>query len=499
MFRCNLALVILLNGYQREHTIQNGVKCESVNTALAFALMPTNTRSHRYFSSVAIKDEHLMPSSSNRVSQLSNMPFSVGVRERVSLAQYIGEGPEDSEDSMNRNQSSEPVYYDDFDFSPGTNSNVDANVPQNAKEGVSEDSETQSETLSTLFQKSRDEDEDRNARIIQNWENGNWKCRGFSLDKFNPVPMVTGDSAVDDDGGDGNDTTSGAGESVPNANNNDIKIASDDEQRIEISQITFDETALGPGFGTTSETIAVGRTDGTVYIVQLGDEYLTKFKAVPKVSIGGNWDDEGGDEDGVNDAASSAKIEMEMVNQEELKERMGGVSANDDLKLGADVSLDGRIPNDVSTPFDIDCQFQAHGRGEAISALLFHDDTLFTSANGEGMGAIKVWKMHGIGGSSTSGTRMMPNHILDGAHKGEVIALKTLSSAPSAKDVSDHNLLLSASKDGSFAMWDMNTGDQVYKCELLDDDGGTISITCADIDTSSDEHVIYLGLASGEI
>ena len=168
----------------------------------------------------------------------------------------------------------------------------------------------------------------------------------------------------------------------------------------------------------------------------------------------------------------------------------------DGPSLGEDVTLDGRIPRDMSTPFEIEYQFQAHGRDEAICAMLFHDDTVFTSAKGDGKGGIKVWNMHGT--SSSSATRIMPIHNLDGAHKDEVVALKTLSSQPSAKDVSDHNLLLSASKDGSFALWDME-GDLVYRCELVDDDEAPTSITCADVDTSGEEHVIYLGMSSGEL
>jgi WD40 repeat protein len=482
----SLAFVLLL------HTLYVAVKsddknCHSFVSALAFTTTPTVMRPHRH----VINRSPAM----NAAMSFSGVPSGrSGARGRVMLAQYTGEGHED-DNFDDQKQSPEPVYYDDFDFSPGANSNVDASKDMNEKSSDSV-AENQPETLSNLFQNSRDEEDDRNSRIIQNWENGNWKCRGFSLDKFNPVPLPpdTVDDGSTETGGIDEPMQQSGGPNIlsfnSNSNNNSL-----DEKRIEISKITFDETALGPGFGTTSETIAVGRTDGTVYIVQLGNEYLTKFQAVPKVSMGGNWDGEGGEYDNDGGAAPSARIEMEMINQEErVGVEMSDMNFND-LPLGGDVNLDSHIPRDVSTPFVIECQFQAHGRDEAISALLFHDDTLFTSAKGEGKGMIKVWDMHGA--SSSTGTRMVPLHNLDGAHRDEVVVLKTLSSTPSAKDVSDHNLLLSASKDGSFAMWDMK-GDLVYRCELLDDDGNPTAITCADVDTSGEEHIIYLGLSSGE-
>ena len=349
----------------------------------------------------------------------------------------------DKKASDDSDEESEPIIYDDFDFVPG---NTDIMNPTSMEAGrtVSPSGETneksvENDELSSLFQKSMQEDTKRRERITKNWSTGNWKCRGFSLDKF-----------------------SGA------------EIDDESDSVVKISQLAFDETATGPGFGISTESIAVGRTDGSVFIVNLGEEYLTKFQAVPKLS----WGDDGSN-------GASVKVGVELVSEGELKERRG---VNLPSELGMDSSGVGG-PIDGAVPFEIECQFQAHGKDESISALLFHDDLLYTAAKN-----VKVWKIDSVNGN----TVVVPLHNLDSVSEGEVVALKTLSTSNDSQDASDHNVLFSANKDGAFSLWDMN-GDLVYRCELLDDDGETVAINCADVDTSGSEHIIYLGLSSGHV
>ena len=355
-----------------------------------------------------------------------------------------------------KQEENEPIIYDDFDFVPGDsdvmNPTVESGRVVSPREETNDKIEENDE-LSSLFQKSIQEETKRQERITKNWSTGNWKCRGFSLDKFSGAKI---------DGG--------ANES--NGNSKSI---------VKISQLAFDETATGPGFGVSTESIAVGRTDGSVFIVNLGEEYLTKFHAVPKLSMQGDWGD--GENDDSNGA--SVKVGVEMVSEDDLKERRG---ANLPSELGMDSSDLGN-PMNVATPFEIECQFQAHGKDESISALLFHDDLLYTAAKN-----IKVWKMDSVNGNAV----VVPLHNLGSVSEGEVVALKTLSTSNDSQDASDHNLLFSASKDGAFSLWDMN-GDLVYRCELLDDGGDTVAINCADVDTSGSEHIIYLGLSSGHV
>lgn len=365
-------------------------------------------------------------------SFINSPAFVKRINSRIKLFQYREDDHADEE--MN--------YYDDFDdfnFIPGDSAD-DNKIETDPK-------------LSNLLEKSRVADDQRNLRISQNWETGNWKCRGFSLDKFDPVRSAPGD--VNNESDFENGTNSG----------------------IQISQIAFDEKAIQSNF-TTSETIAVGRSDGTVYMIQLGDAYLTKFKYETKMSMQGNWDDK--DTSSGGEEGPSARIESEMVSEEDIEERLCK-AVRDDV-MGADVIIDGRIPKDVSTPFEIEHQFQAHDQG--ISSMLFNDDTIFTSEKGKG--AIKVWNMHDLS---------VPVHILDNVHTDDVVALKMLSSAPLSKD---RDILLSASRDGSFALWDLK-GNLLYRCEIVDDNENPTAVTCADVDTTGDEHIVYLGLSSGHI
>jgi WD40 repeat protein len=71
-----------------------------------------------------------------------------------------------------------------------------------------------------------------------------------------------------------------------------------------------------------------------------------------------------------------------------------------------------------------------------------------------------------------------------------VVALSTLSYKV------DDNLLFSASCDGSLALWDVNTGDMVCKCQMMQDEKAS-HIICADVDQI--RSIIYLGMATGHV
>ena len=173
------------------------------------------------------------------------------------------------------NHGEEPLFYDDFDMGNSQSDNLyNPQGSPDTKENID---------YTAIFQKSVQEDEDRQDRIIKNWESGNWKCRGFSLDKYS-TGVTEGNISQD----------------------SDKKIK---ENTVKISTLAFDETASGPGFGQGAEQIAVGRTDGSVYLINLSHEYLTKFQAVPKQY---NTHDNDGDD------SLSTRLEMEMVNEDDI-------------------------------------------------------------------------------------------------------------------------------------------------------------------------------------
>ncbi len=394
-------------------------------------------------------------------------------------------------------ENNEPLFYDDFaDFIPG-GGDVGGSFPaQNVqeskgnenvgKEEVEDDDEKEEEEseLNLLLQKSQIQEIERNERISRNWSQGNWKCRGFSLDKSN--------YSID---------TSAAKKAAATLANSTIAVSEEKSTTstssttkegppIHVSQIAFDETSTGGKFGEIAEIIAVGRTDGSVFLVQLGSEYLTKFTAVPKLS----WEEQEYGDGTSEGGGSNMRIETELINDKEMQERrasqMSGIQDTDALDIPY---LDQDTSSSTSSsmpPFEIQCQFQAHEKNEGISALLYHDDTLYTGCTS---GMIKMWRIDEF----HDRMQMIPVQNLN-IHQDKVVVLKTLSSQCKGNyDVMSHDLLLSASLDGSFALWDKG-GDLVYRCQMLDDNGLPTSITAADVDTSGDEHIIYFGLSSGK-
>ena len=99
--------------------------------------------------------------------------------------------------------------------------------------------------------------------------------------------------------------------------------------------------------------VAVGRSDGSVFIVKLGDSYLTQFMPVPKLVV------EGEEEDDV-----SVRVDREWMNSDELKK-----SLQDEPPQGI-----GDRTTQTQSPFEISYQFQASEQGDAINKLVYHDN-----------------------------------------------------------------------------------------------------------------------------
>ena len=237
----------------------------------------------------------------------------------------------------------------------------------------------------------------KDTLLAKNWKAGNWKVRGFSLDKEDP------DSAV------------------------------------HVSRL---HESLTPN------QVIVGRTDGSICFVSLGTEYLTQFVAKLTAQETGN---------------ATISIESQLV--------------RNDRGMNSEILVDSE--GNMETPFQVELQFKAHD--SPIVAIEENDEYLFTA--GKNSGDIRVWDVEG--------DKVIPHSTLTNAHSDTVVALLTLS----YKD--DDNLLFSASCDGSLALWDVNTGDMVYKCQMIQDEEQASPISCADVDQS--RSIIYLGMATGHI
>jgi len=436
------------------------------------------------------------------------------------LQSMIPEGDyKEEEEEEEEEQSDAQLFFDDFgDFVAGSAS---ADGPINSKSMTK---------LSERIQQTRSEEVRKDARLAKNWKTGNWGVRGFILDKSDPVRESVADTTTGTSSGESTDGANSESSSAPRLGGGGNKSGPrQDIEPIHVSAVVPDQSSFHDDHEEISafDTIAVGRTDGTVLIVRIGTEYITTFTAVPKLRVddksawdGDNEDVEStsiqGNDDLAKEGGPSVKVETELVNTEDLKKDLLGEDAGEgggekenaqypmedpfDELYGGGASGDlssspQEVPN-PGTPFEVLHQIRAHE--EVISALLFDDHTLYTA--GGDSGEIRSWSIpEGSGEDNNDASvavKMIPGKILSGAHSDRIVALKTLSST---QDAVHPDLLMSASIDGSFALWDIKSGDLVTRCQMLDDSAESIMINCADIDSGAGSNVIYFGTCGGYV
>eukprot|EP00551_Chaetoceros_affinis_P004717 CAMPEP_0203684290 /NCGR_PEP_ID=MMETSP0090-20130426/47962_1 /ASSEMBLY_ACC=CAM_ASM_001088 /TAXON_ID=426623 /ORGANISM="Chaetoceros affinis, Strain CCMP159" /LENGTH=778 /DNA_ID=CAMNT_0050553461 /DNA_START=200 /DNA_END=2536 /DNA_ORIENTATION=+ len=478
-----------------------------------------------------------------------------------------------SNDSNSESESdNEPIFYDDFeDFFPSGSGSASkdeveestipspampAPAPESSLTSSQETNDIVTNTdsnneldsqLSKLLSQSKQKDVEKDVRLGRNWSSGNWKVRGFSLDKYNPNQNLNEDNNSNNsnegsireegqgqgqawqEGGRrtlqekfanlrnvGNNTTDTFESSLdrtPFTTSQEEQPSPPEQKPINVCKIAFDETVLG--FDDVTETIAVGRTDGSIYIIQLGSDYLTKFQAIStsdtsdaiQMDVVDSDEDDDDFFDPISALSSSSSSSSSFMKKTEMVREDIWNSEHGEDEPSTTMSSEELL----STPFEIVHQFYSNDEGEPITSLLFHDETLYTAEGSSG--EIKVWSFDDSLSSlsaaavaenySSNSATLIPIQNLSNAHTDKVVVMKTLSNVVGTSEkkigVNDHNLLLTASVDGSFALWSIGSGDLVYRCELVDDSGGQTSITCADVDTTGDEHFVYFGLSSGHV
>eukprot|EP00521_Asterionellopsis_glacialis_P010053 CAMPEP_0195289330 /NCGR_PEP_ID=MMETSP0707-20130614/5654_1 /TAXON_ID=33640 /ORGANISM="Asterionellopsis glacialis, Strain CCMP134" /LENGTH=601 /DNA_ID=CAMNT_0040349323 /DNA_START=343 /DNA_END=2148 /DNA_ORIENTATION=+ len=373
------------------------------------------------------------------------------------------------------------VFYDDFGgtviggedlLSSPPSSSENLNTPSSSSSvSPSSSSQTSNSVLQERIASLKQQDMKRDAQLAKNWRCGNWKVRGFSLDTQDPT------------------TTSSPGEED---DENDIATSSNDEIPIHISQLAM----MGGGRTANDESdeiVAVARTDGSVVLMQLGTEYLAKFTAKLTATV----DDDALPEDTTistdgdnDDVPSSTTIRVESKLEKQEITSLPTFS-EDDGEIDAELSLPPPPPED-QTPFEILTQFTPHQ--SAVTALLLEKEFLYTA--GQDSTDIRIWQFPENfleGNQDESSTKMIPFKSLSNAHTGTITSLHTLSLDAQQEDPT---LLLSTASDGSFALWDLSTGDLVFSCTLEDPDTlEPVAITCADVDRD----VMYLGLSTGHV
>ena len=341
------------------------------------------------------------------------------------------------------------IYFDDFgdNFDGSSSSNNDNSNLSSLQSRMSE---------VKVAEQSYD------AKIARNWNSGNWGVRGFSLDQYAPSSTATSETADQD-----NPVHVSVVAAPTSSSYTDISLPQD--------------RAL-----PQDHKVAIGRTDGSVFIVKLGDQYLTNFMSVPKLVV------EQDENSSKNDSGVSVRVQNKWMNSDELKDSL------------QDEGDDQTAPTE--SPFEITHQFQASEEGEAISKIVFHDDIEDDSSGGIictttiNSREISMWKL-----PSSHNSDIIQTAQLSGVHNAQIIGLEAMV-------VNEKHILFSASRDGTFALWNLETGELITSMSCTDaQNGSTVPLTCASVynpssweddvynSNENDNDVIFLGTSDGYV
>lgn len=370
------------------------------------------------------------------------------------------------------------------------------------------DGEDGGEELSELlsrFTSVRDKEIEHDKKLNRNWNSGNWIVRGFELDKKSvSAPPQRKKSDVPSEHIDDPDISLFSYNDEQSNDVSDPKVVSihtnprkdpfgfmktdedwdEENDPIYVSRVAVDEKE-------SDDLVAVGRSDGSVYLVRVGTDYITSFKAVPKVFFEAVSDDGNDLSEEAPDDMSIVKVRSEMVRSDLVDE---------EEDMGELIKSSHSSDQD---PFEIMHQFH-HDEGSSsilnnpISALLLVDDSSTVYTAMEGSGEIKEWSLL----DDTNESIKKPSKVFgEGIHLDTIVTLKTIESANF-----DKKYLFSASLDGSFALWDRETGSLLKKVLIpIDENDGEsidyspVSILCADIEQDNGLTILYFGLNTGQI
>jgi WD40 repeat protein len=304
-------------------------------------------------------------------------PFA---RARVGVRLFEGIIDNDNSDNNSDNPKEVPFFDDFADFSSPLG---DATSPTSSNL-------TPSTALQDRIRSVQALQIQHDSKVQRNWNRGNWQVRGFSLD---PEDADPDDSAP--------------------------------LQRKAISCLIAD--------ASEPDCVWVGRTDGSVLQVSLGDEYLTRFQS----KLTAREQDSG-----------SIKVHAALVRDDD-------VSMNDGAAI---------------RPFAIQHQLESP-HTTPVRAMCSTEQALFTAA--EGTSDIQQWHVHE--------DSIVRGKVLSSVHQGTILCLKAIALSESE----DPSILVSVAQDGTLALWDMPSGAILTRCQLQsnnpDTNGESLSITCADV------------------
>lgn len=385
-------------------------------------------------------------------------------------------------------------FYDDFG---GDDDDGNANPSSSSMSYQSskyDDERLLSKALKSRMVDVRDAEVAYDAKIARNWRRGNWSVRGFSLDKFASFSTPSSHSSSDA-------APNGAAAPARGGGSDVVRVSSvaAPTSAIRDGDDCYDASTMGPSMPQDyalrrDVTVAVGRTDGSVCIVRLGDDYLTNF------------------------------VSAAVSNENET----------DDGRL-----LKGSNPrtdeDESSVPFVMRHQFLASESGEPIRGLVYHD--ALDGKNGDGRGGGIVCTVAGASGEIVVWNLPPPRDYDDyenenenydsdvggvvtraailgvGVHADRIVSLRTMILRSNVDDMDDEGMdvLFSASEDGTIALWNLANCELMLSRNCADANSGRI--TCADVYNPSswddgygdvdrgdnNEDVIFLGTSGGYV
>ncbi|GKY96660.1 hypothetical protein MPSEU_000625600 [Mayamaea pseudoterrestris] len=346
--------------------------------------------------------------------------------------------------------SSEPLFYDDF---ADQGSNLQQASPMSSSSSAS--STTLQDRLSSL----RQSEENKVVLVQRNWKLGNWNVRGFSLDPWGS------DANMDDD--------------QPAAATHISIIVSD--------SISDDNDHEAP-------RVWIGRTDGSLLLVQLGTDYWTSFQS--KLTVSSQESDASAGSDS-NDNANESSTILRVSSQLERVKNERSSGDNDDEDDDHDDASSKQMQSDV-TPFEILWQHAPTISSTTTMSAILHvlpvgQSRLFTSSADTG-GAIQQWKIdensQGGDDDDTTTVSVYPTRMLEGVHSTDLVCLEKVQKG---------KVIFSVATDGSLALWNAKSGDLVYQCNVVGNDLAESDVYKSVSSAASDGKHIFLGYSEGSI